>query len=42
MLIAMISVWAREGEPIYPSMEDGQTIAYVYPLSRMIIPFISS
>ncbi|OQE14222.1 hypothetical protein PENSTE_c037G09962 [Penicillium steckii] len=29
MLIAMISVWAREGEPIYSSMEDGQTIAYI-------------
>ncbi|KAJ5085665.1 hypothetical protein N7532_010436 [Penicillium argentinense] len=29
MLIAMLVTWAREGEPHYQSMEDGQTIAYI-------------
>ncbi|KAJ5157526.1 uncharacterized protein N7482_008626 [Penicillium canariense] len=28
-LVAMLAVWAREGEPIYSSMEVGQTIAYI-------------
>ncbi|KAJ5364418.1 uncharacterized protein N7496_010131 [Penicillium cataractarum] len=29
MLITMLCVWARDGKPIYPSMEKGQTIAYI-------------
>lgn len=30
MLIAMLVVWAvPDNEPVYPSMERGQTIAYV-------------
>ncbi|PYH94440.1 hypothetical protein BO71DRAFT_398892 [Aspergillus ellipticus CBS 707.79] len=29
MLIAMLATWAREGSPIYASMEPGQTIAYI-------------
>ncbi|KAJ5894384.1 Frag1/DRAM/Sfk1 family-domain-containing protein [Penicillium taxi] len=29
MLIAMIAVWAREGEPVYSNMSEGQTIAYI-------------
>ena len=31
MLIAMLVVWAHaDGAPVYPSMEEGQTIAYVF------------
>jgi hypothetical protein len=29
MLLAMIIYWAAEGHPIYPSMSDGQTLAYI-------------
>ncbi|KAJ5774605.1 hypothetical protein N7457_009501 [Penicillium paradoxum] len=29
MLIAMLVSWVREGRPIYPSMEEGQHIAYI-------------
>ena len=29
MLLAMLGDWAALGTPIYPSMEDGQTIAYI-------------
>lgn len=31
MLIAMLVVWAHaDGAPVYSSMEEGQTIAYVF------------
>lgn len=31
MLIAMLVVWAHaDGAPVYPSMEEEQTIAYVF------------
>lgn len=29
MVIAMLVVWNVEGKPIYPSMDPGQTIAYI-------------
>jgi hypothetical protein len=29
MLIAMLVTWVNEGRPHYPSMDNGQTIAYV-------------
>ena len=33
MLIAMLAVWAREGEPVYSEEKDGQTVAYAGSLS---------
>jgi hypothetical protein len=30
MLIAMLVTWVNEGRPHYPSMDNGQTIAYVF------------
>lgn len=30
MLIAMLVVWVQDGRPHYASMDDGQTIAYVF------------
>lgn len=35
MLLAMLGNWAVIGTPIYPSMEAGQTIAYVVVLSSL-------
>jgi len=29
MLLAMILHWVTKGKPIYPSMQDGQTVAYI-------------
>lgn len=29
MLIAMLVYWSTKGHPIYPTMTDGQTIAYI-------------
>ncbi|KAE8376824.1 Frag1/DRAM/Sfk1 family-domain-containing protein [Aspergillus bertholletiae] len=29
MLLAMLGSWAAQGSPVYPSMEKGQTIAYI-------------
>lgn len=30
MLIAMLVTWVKDGRPHYASMDDGQTIAYVF------------
>lgn len=29
MLIAMLVFWSTKGHPIYPTMTEGQTIAYI-------------
>ncbi|KAJ5477221.1 hypothetical protein N7539_007365 [Penicillium diatomitis] len=29
MLIAMLGTWVHDGKPVYPSMDQGQTIAYI-------------
>ena len=34
MLLAMLIVWLAEGSPRYPSMEQGQRIAYEPPFSQ--------
>lgn len=30
MLIAMLVTWVKDGRPHYASMDEGQTIAYVF------------
>lgn len=35
MLIAMLVTWVQDGRPHYDSMDDGQTIAYVFFFSAI-------